>query len=70
MRNTNKRIEAIQNVTHRSVEAIQGISFTIRELDRFSVRIASAARMLSSVSVSVTNQAKSEQVRAFTQDIR
>ncbi len=113
-RNINKRIEAIQNVTHRSVEAIQGISSTIRELDRSSVRIASAveqqtqaaqeiarnlvaasanvvnvngaitqiesvgnrtaqaAGMLSSASVSVTNQAKKihEQVRTFAQDIR
>jgi methyl-accepting chemotaxis protein len=41
-RNINQRIDAIQNVTHRSVEAIQGISATIRELDRSSVRIASA----------------------------
>jgi methyl-accepting chemotaxis protein len=41
-RDISKRIEAIQNVTHRSVEAIQGISHTIRDLDRFSVRIASA----------------------------
>ena len=112
--NINQRIEAIQNVAHRSVEAIQGISATIRELDRSSVRIASAvehqtqaaqeiasnlaaasanvvnvngaitqiesvgnrtaqaAGMLSSASVSVTNQAKKihEQVRTFTQDIR
>jgi methyl-accepting chemotaxis protein len=41
-RDISKRIEAIQNVTHRSVEAIQGISHTIGDLDRFSVRIASA----------------------------
>jgi methyl-accepting chemotaxis protein len=41
-RDISKRIEAIQNVTHRSVVAIQGISHTIRDLDRFSVRIASA----------------------------
>src|SRR5436309_10145290 len=37
-----QRIEAIQAVTHRSVEAIQGISHTIGHLDRFSGRIASA----------------------------
>jgi methyl-accepting chemotaxis protein len=41
-RDISKRIEAIQNVAHRSVAAIQGISHTIRDLDRFSVRIASA----------------------------
>jgi methyl-accepting chemotaxis protein len=41
-RDISKRIAAIQNVTHRSVEAIQGISRIIRELDCFSVRIASA----------------------------
>jgi methyl-accepting chemotaxis protein len=41
-RDISKRIDAIQNVTHRSVVAIQGISHTIRDLDRFSVRIASA----------------------------
>jgi len=41
-RDISKRIEAIQNVAHRSVVAIQGISHTIRDLDRFSVRIASA----------------------------
>ena len=41
-RDISKRIEAIQNVTHRSVEAIQAISHTIRDLDRFSVRIVSA----------------------------
>ena len=113
-RDISKHIEAIQYVSHRSVKAIQGISHTIRDLDRFSVRIASAveqqtqaaqeiasnlaaasanvvnvngaitkvesvgnrtaeaAEMLSSASVSVTNQAKRihEQVRAFTEDIR
>ena len=36
------RIEAIQNTTSRSVEAIQTISSTIRELDLFSSRIAVA----------------------------
>ena len=41
-RTINQRIEAIQSATDRSVEAIQGISSTIRELDRFSVSIASA----------------------------
>lgn len=41
-RDISKRIEAIQNATHRSVEAIAGISHTIRDLNRFSVRIASA----------------------------
>jgi methyl-accepting chemotaxis protein len=41
-RDISKRIGAIQNVTHRSVAAIQGISQTIRELDRFSGAIASA----------------------------
>jgi methyl-accepting chemotaxis protein len=41
-RDISKRIAAIQGVTHRSVEAIQGISHTIRELNRFSIRIASA----------------------------
>ena len=37
-----ERIGAIQNATQRSVEAIQGISQTIRELDHSSARIASA----------------------------
>jgi methyl-accepting chemotaxis protein len=113
-RDISKRIEAIQSVTHRAVGAIQGISHTIRDLDRFSVsivaaveqqtqaaqeiasnltsasanvanvngaiskvesvgnRTAQAAEMLSSASVSVTNQARKihEQVRAFTEDIR
>ena len=41
-RDISERIEAIQSVTHRSVEAIQGISQTIRDLNVFSVRIASA----------------------------
>jgi methyl-accepting chemotaxis protein len=61
-----KRIDAIQNVTRRSVEAIAGISRTIRELNGFSVRIASAveqqakgaqeiASNLASVSANVVN---------------
>ncbi len=37
-----KRIEAMQAATGRSVEAMQAISGTIRELDRYSARIASA----------------------------
>jgi methyl-accepting chemotaxis protein len=37
-----KRIEAMQNATGRSVQAIAAISTTIRELDRFSSRIADA----------------------------
>jgi methyl-accepting chemotaxis protein len=41
-RDISKRIGAIQNVTHRSVEAIQGISQTVQELNRVSSRIASA----------------------------
>jgi len=113
-RKISQRIEAIQSATQHSVEAIQGISHTIRDLNSFSLRIASAveqqthaaqeiatnltsasanvadvngaiskiegvgnrtaqaAEMLSSASVSVTNQAKTihEQVRAFTEDIR
>src|SRR5262249_57963399 len=36
------RIEAMQGATARSVAAIEGISATIRELDRFSAVIASA----------------------------
>ncbi len=36
------RIEAIQTATHRAVGAIQDMSQTIRNLDRFSVRIATA----------------------------
>jgi len=39
-----QRIEAIQGATHRSVEAIQGISRTVRDLDRFSGRIVSAVQ--------------------------
>jgi methyl-accepting chemotaxis protein len=61
-----KRIEAIQKVTRRSVEAIHGISNTVRDLDRFSVRIASAVEQqtigaqeiagnLASVSTTVLN---------------
>jgi methyl-accepting chemotaxis protein len=38
--NINQRIGAIQSVAVRSVGAIQGISSTIRELNRFSVSIA------------------------------
>jgi methyl-accepting chemotaxis protein len=112
--NISRRIDAIQSVSQRSVEAIQGISATIRDLERFSVRIASAveqqtqaaqkiagnltsasasvdnvngaigkvesvgnrtaqaAKMLSSASVSVTDQAKRihDQVKAFTEQIR
>jgi methyl-accepting chemotaxis protein len=41
-RDISKRVEAIQNATHRSVETIQGISHPIEGLNRFSVRIASA----------------------------
>jgi methyl-accepting chemotaxis protein len=37
-----QRVEAIQTATHRSVGAIQGVSQTIRNLERFSVRIATA----------------------------
>ncbi len=37
-----KRIEAMQSATGRSVEAIQAISGTIRELDAFSAKIAAA----------------------------
>ena len=36
------KIEAMQSTTSRSVTAIEGISKTIRELDRFSALIASA----------------------------
>jgi methyl-accepting chemotaxis protein len=41
-RDISQRIQAIQDVTHRSVAAIAGISETIGELNRFSVRIAAA----------------------------
>jgi methyl-accepting chemotaxis protein len=41
-RDISQRIEAIQDVTHRSVAAIAGISETIGELNHFSVRIAAA----------------------------
>jgi methyl-accepting chemotaxis protein len=65
-RDISKRIDAIQNATHRSVEAIAGISYTIRELIGFSVRIASTveqqpkgaqeiASNLASVSANVVN---------------
>jgi methyl-accepting chemotaxis protein len=65
-RNINQRIGAIQSVTVRSVGAIQGISSTIRELNRFSVSIASAveqqtrathkiAKSLTAASASVVN---------------
>jgi len=40
--NIGKRIEAMQSATGHSVEAIQAISGTIRELDAFSTRIATA----------------------------
>jgi methyl-accepting chemotaxis protein len=65
-RDISKRIEAIQTATHRSVAAIAGISQTIGDLNRFSVRIASAveqqtkgaqeiASNLASVSTNVFN---------------
>jgi methyl-accepting chemotaxis protein len=65
-RDISQRIEAIQNVTHRSVAAIAGISHTIGELNHFSVRIAAAveqqtkgaqeiASNLASVSANVLN---------------
>jgi methyl-accepting chemotaxis protein len=65
-RDISKRIDAIQNATHRSVEAIAGICCTIRELIGFSVRIASTveqqakgaqeiASNLASVSANVVN---------------
>jgi methyl-accepting chemotaxis protein len=41
-RDISQRIEAIQEVTQRSVAAIAGISDTIGELNHFSVRIAAA----------------------------
>jgi methyl-accepting chemotaxis protein len=64
--NISRRIEAIQSVSQRSVEAIQGISATICDLERFSVRITSAveqqtqaaqkiASNLTSASASVCN---------------
>jgi methyl-accepting chemotaxis protein len=43
-RDISQRIDAIQGVTHRSVSAIQGISYTIRKLNSFSVRIAAAVK--------------------------
>ncbi|HEY2231202.1 MAG TPA: methyl-accepting chemotaxis protein [Xanthobacteraceae bacterium] len=43
-RDISKRVEAVQNATHRSVKAIQGISHTIEELNRFSVRSKPRAR--------------------------
>jgi len=54
-----KRIEAIQSATHRSVEAIQAISRTIRELDRFSVRIASAVEQQSLAAQEIANNLSS-----------
>jgi methyl-accepting chemotaxis protein len=61
-----RRVESIQNATHRSVQAIQGISYTIRDMNRSSVLIASAVEQqtkgaqeiagnLSSVSSNVLN---------------
>lgn len=61
-----RRVEAIQSVTHRSVDAIHGVSQTIKELEAYSVRIASAveqqaqaakgiATNLSSASANVVN---------------
>lgn len=65
-RDISKRIDAIQKVAHRSVEAIAGISRTIQDLSGFSARIASAveqqtkgaqeiASNLAAVSANVTN---------------
>ena len=55
-RDISKRIEAIQSVTQRSVEAIQGISATIRELERFSVRIASAVEQQTQAAQEIAEQ--------------
>jgi methyl-accepting chemotaxis protein len=41
-RDISNRIKAIQNATQRSVVSIQGISHTVRDLNRFSVSIAAA----------------------------
>jgi methyl-accepting chemotaxis protein len=65
-RDISKRIDAIQKVAHRSVEAIAGISRTIQDLSGFSARIAFAveqqtkgaqeiASNLAAVSANVTN---------------
>jgi len=65
-RDISKRIEAIQRVAHRSVEAIAGISRTIQDLHGFSASIAAAveeqtkgaqeiASNLAAVSANVTN---------------
>jgi methyl-accepting chemotaxis protein len=65
-RDISKRIDAIQKVAHRSVEAIAGISQAIQDLNGFSARIASAveqqtkgaqeiASNLAAVSANVSN---------------
>jgi methyl-accepting chemotaxis protein len=54
-----ERIEAIQTATQRSVEAIQGVSQTIRDLDRFSVRIASAVEQQAHAAQEIANNLNS-----------
>jgi methyl-accepting chemotaxis protein len=54
-----RRIEAIQRATHRSVETIQAISQTIRDLDRFSMRIASAVEQQTQSAHEIANHLSS-----------
>ncbi len=59
-----KRIEAMQAATARSVDAMQTISGTIRELDRYSARIASAVEQqaLAAREIAVSANAASQSV--------
>jgi methyl-accepting chemotaxis protein len=52
-----KRIEAMQNATIRSVEAIQAITGTIRELDLFSTKIAAAVEQQATAAQEIAENA-------------
>jgi len=52
-----KRIEAMQNATSHSVEAIQAITGTIRELDLFSTKIAAAVEQQASTAQEIAQNA-------------
>src|SRR5262249_37360166 len=52
-----KRIEAMQNATSHSVEAIQAITGTIRELDLFSAKIAAAVEQQASAAQEIAQNA-------------
>ena len=67
------KIAAMQSTTSRSVAAIEGISATIRELDRFSALIASAVEQQAGaarqISGDVSAAARRDQVSSTVSDI-